>query len=186
ELTDEELALLRHFALKIDTHMTDKGYGKLKYAFPESPVVSLKKAKGRVEFLSAFKPVRYDCCVSSCCCFVGPHAKLSNCPYCDQPRFDNKGKTRKSFTYIPLIPRLVAYFRNKDFAQKPQYRSQFQHEAGTVKDIMDSTNYLRLRETYVTVDGRVQPYKYFQDPRDIALGVSTDGFGPFKRRKSTC
>ena len=166
--------------------MTDNAYGKLRYAYPNSPFTSFKVARTRVEFLAVFKPVHYDCCVSSCCCFVGPHAELSNCPYCNQPRFNSKGHARKRFTYVPLIPRLVAYYKNHAFARDLQYRSQFRHEAGVVKDVMDSRNYSRLRETYVTVNGHVQPYKYFSDDRDIALGLSTDGFCPFKRRKQTC
>ena len=28
-------------------------------------------------------------------------------------------------------------------------------------------------------------HEYFSGPRDIALGLSTDGFAPFKRHKST-
>lgn len=29
-------------------------------------------------------------------------------------------------------------------------------------------------------------HKFFSQPTDLALGLSTDGFGPFKRRKHTC
>ena len=33
---------------------------------------------------------------------------------------------------------------------------------------------------------RTIPFFYFSDERDIALGLSTDGFAPFKRRDKTC
>jgi hypothetical protein len=55
-----------------------------------------------------------------------------------------------------------------------------------MKDVFDSKNYSTLRERFVTVNGVRMPYKFFSDLRDIALGLSTDGFSPFKRRKKTC
>ena len=94
ELTDEELAYLRHYALKVETHMTNDTFSKLAFAFPESIVESWKITKARAEFLAAFRPVAYDCCILSCCCFVGPNADLTRCPHCDEPRFNSKGQAR--------------------------------------------------------------------------------------------
>jgi hypothetical protein len=37
----------------------------------------------------------------------------------------------------------------------------------------------------VIIDDKEVSHEYFSSPRDIALGLSTDGFAPFKRRKST-
>jgi hypothetical protein len=51
---------------------------------------------------------------------------------------------------------------------------------------MDGRNYARLCKEYVTIDQKRRPYRFFDDPRDIALGMSTDGFAPFRRRKQTC
>jgi Transposase family tnp2 len=51
---------------------------------------------------------------------------------------------------------------------------------------MNSGNYQWLWETPVTINGQPCPYKYFEDPQDIAHGLSTDGFCPFQKRKKTC
>jgi hypothetical protein len=186
ELTDEELAYLRHYALKVETHMTNDTFSKLAFAFPESTIGSWKFTKARAEFLATFRPVAYDCCISSCCCFVGPNGDLTSCPYCHEPRFNSKGRPRRRFTYAPLIPRLLAFYRNKEFGHSMLYRSRYQPDGTNLQDVMDGENYQRLRETHVTVNGQPRPYKYFQDPRDIALGLSTDGFCPFRKRKKTC
>jgi hypothetical protein len=186
ELTDEELAYLRHYALKVETQMTDDTFSKLAFAFPESTVTSWKITKARAEFLATFVPVAYDCCISSCCCFVGPNSDLMQCPYCCEPRFNSQGRARRRFTYVPLIPRLKAFYQNKEFGHSMLYRSKYQHDGTNFQDVMDGGNYQRLRGTHVTVDGQPRPYKYFEDPRDIALGLSTDGFCPFRKRKQTC
>lgn len=186
ELTDEELAYLRHYALKVETQMTNDTFSKLAFAFPESTVTSWKITNARAEFLAAFRPVEYDCCILSCCCFVGPNSELTQCPYCHEPRFNSKGRARRRFTYAPLIPRLKAFYQNKEFGHSMLYRSKYQHDGTNLQDVMDGRNYQRLRGTHVTVNGQPCPYKYFEDHRDIALGLSTDGFCPFRKRKKTC
>jgi hypothetical protein len=57
---------------------------------------------------------------------------------------------------------------------------------GQTNDIFDGARYKRLCRTNVTIDGETLPHKFFSAPTDLALGASTDGFGPFKRRKKTC
>ncbi|KAF8193127.1 hypothetical protein K438DRAFT_1674711, partial [Mycena galopus ATCC 62051] len=187
ELSDDDLAILRAFALKTEDNLTNATFDKLPFTFPDSYIPTLKVTKARIEFLAAFKPIPYDCCPNSCCCYVGPHAEENKCPYCNEPRFKSNGKARKTFTYVPLIPRLVAYFQNPEVVKQMGYRGTYDTAAdGTMKDVFDSTNYSTLREHFVTVNGARMPYKFFPDLRDIALGLSTDGFAPFKRRKKTC
>lgn len=55
-----------------------------------------------------------------------------------------------------------------------------------INDIFDGSHYRSLRDTAVTVNGKVYAHRFFGDSRDIALGFSTDGFTPFKRGKQTC
>ncbi len=42
-----------------------------------------------------------------------------------------------------------------------------------------------LKEQHVVVEGKQLPHKYFDDCRDIAMGLSTDGFAPHRQRKKT-
>jgi hypothetical protein len=66
-----------------------------------------------------------------------------------------------------------------------QYRASHQHDPTKVTDIFDGTHYFLLRESFVTVGGKELPIWFFSDPHDIALGLSTDGFSPFKHRTKT-
>jgi len=70
-------------------------------------------------------------------------------------------------------------------ATKMQYRDKHKHTPGTTTNIYNSETYCSLCGKKVKLDGRTFEHQYFSGPRDVALGLSTDGFTPFKRRKNT-
>ncbi|KAI0758440.1 hypothetical protein BC629DRAFT_1444119 [Irpex lacteus] len=123
KLSEEDLAYLRLFALKTETHLKGSIYEKLKFAFPTSPVPSWKQCQSRASRLSGYEPQQLDCCVKSCCCFTGPHADLNACPYCTSSRYDAHGRPRQVFLYFPIIPRLKAFLANVELATRMRYRA---------------------------------------------------------------
>ena len=141
--------------------------------------------KKRVRSLAGFRPVHYSCCINSCVCFVGPYEDLIECPNCEEARFKANGEPRKFLVYLPIIPRLQAMSANSIHAKKMRYRANHVHEPGTIKDVFDGSHYQSLLNTIVPGD-EDNSFFYFSDERDIALGLSTDGFAPFKRRDRTC
>ena len=185
-LSDHDLATLRAYALKTETHMPSSTYSKLPYAFPNTHVPTADQGKSRAAFLSGLKPEVYDCCENSCCAFVGPHAEREKCPYCQSPRYNEQGFPVKEFSYLPLIPRLKGLHTNLTQATAMRYRGhEHQHTPGQMSDVFDAEVYQSKYGQPVTVAGRKYKHTYYLDPRDIALGLSTDGFAPFRRRKQT-
>ena len=188
-LSYQDMAILRAYAFKIDSHLTDRAFSKLPRVFPNEPIPTIHISRSRLQFLSGFKPVQYDCCINSCCCFVGPHKDCTQCPYCGEDRsadFSGKKRPRKVFNYLPLIPRLVTMYTNAEKAKEMRYRAfEHTHTSDTITDVFDSHIYRRLLGKKVVIDGKEMSYEYFSDPRDVALGLSTDGFGPFKRCTTT-
>ncbi|KDQ52462.1 hypothetical protein JAAARDRAFT_138914, partial [Jaapia argillacea MUCL 33604] len=185
-LSESDLAMMRVFALKVSSNLTTKDFNKLPYVFPSEPLPSLEEVYSRAAFLSGVKPVKYDCCVNSCICFVGPHAELVECPHCSEPRLNANEKPRNTFSYIPPAPRLAAMHANLSSAKRLAYRAkEHVHTPGVVRDVFDSHHFRSLKGKKVQVGDKELPYTYFEDDRDIALGLSTDGFAPFKRRKKT-
>jgi len=85
-----------------------------------------------------------------------------------------------------LIPRLLALFLNPEITQDLMYRSNYRKRDGMIEDIFDGSYYRRLLNTFVTIAGEQQSHKFFALATDIALGISTDGFAPFKHAKQTC
>jgi len=191
-LTAQELAICCAFAFLVRTQLTGKNFAMIPETWPEiSKFNSEYILRTKAQELAGVDPLQFDCCVGSCVCFAGHYTSLEKCPRCNEPRFEvdshGKQKPRSQFFYIPLIPRLIAYFKNPHMASTMQYRSRHQHIPGSFRDIFDGANYQALRSAPVTAHGTPvnPPTTYFQDPRDIALGLSTDGYGIFTNGQAT-
>ena len=131
-------------------------------------------------------PQIYECCAKSCICYAGPFSDLTVCPECNTPRKNAAGAPQNTYSYLPIIPQLRALYCCPRTAEKLQYRHNYKRDNSVIQDIFDGDRYHQLCQTYVSIDGKRQPYKFFEDPREIALGLSADGMCPFKRRKHSC
>ena len=74
---------------------------------------------------------------------------------------------------------------NSIHAKKMHYQANHIHEPGAIKDVFDGSHYWSLLNTIVP-GHEDNPFFYFSDECDIALGLLTDGFAPFKRCNKTC
>lgn len=144
---------------------------------------SLKHLRTRILALSGLKPRLYDCCIQSCVCFAGPFASLEACPECNKPRRNAAGAPSNSFSSLSLISQLRALYCSPKIADKMRYRADYKADNSVMEDVFDGDCYNELCRTNVTIDEQRQPYKFFEDEREIALGLSADGMCPFKRRK---
>jgi hypothetical protein len=62
-------------------------------------------------------------------------------------------------------------------AEQMTYRAKIhKHTPGKISDVFDGSHYRSLRGQHVQLNGRQFSHKYFEDDRDIALGLSADGF----------
>ncbi|QRV80885.1 Transposase family tnp2 [Ceratobasidium sp. AG-Ba] len=193
KLSDSDMLLVRGFNYKIDTGITARAYSKLPRAFPNLdglPTESVMKRRAAV--LAGVSGVRIHCCVDSCVAFTGKYELHDECPYCGKPRYEDDpekpGCQRpvRTFLYIPLIPRLTNMYRSKDMASKLGYRGRYGTRPGIIRDIFDGHLYQRLRGRRVRTYKRNFDHCYFSMPTDIALGLSADGFGPFKSSRQSC
>ncbi|KAG9078309.1 hypothetical protein FRC06_008433, partial [Ceratobasidium sp. 370] len=84
------------------------------------------------------------------------------------------------YHYTPLIPQLHALFQNPNTIEKMRWcaESEGRHEDGKFEDVYDGEHYRQPWETMVHND---DGYRFFDNPEDIALGLSTDGFMLLKR-----
>jgi hypothetical protein len=65
------------------------------------------------------------------------------------------------------------------------HRAKHKHVPGIISDVYDSENYRELLAKEVVLDGQSLGHPFFHDDRDVALGLATDGFSPFKNRRVT-
>lgn len=194
-LTDADRDNISAFALKLDTNMSRETYKKLVKAFSHRlPLKTEFLLYRRIDVLSGLKPEIYDCCIKSCCAYLGEYEDLDTCPFCKEPRFNSKGKPRQRYWYLPIIPRLQGLFYNKDLAASlSTYRANYKmnepssdEEGGTVSDLYDSEHYKELLGQNVEIGDEQLSHRYFDQPTDICLGMSLDGVALFRRRQGQC
>lgn len=184
------------FNYKVTMDISGCTFSDLSHVFPTrlQDLPSEMRICKRAKTLAAFDSVKIDCCVSSCIAYTGVYKDLTACPHleCKQPRFEpdpnkpRKSRVRRFFSLIPLVPHLLNMYRDCAMAKKLRYRSECQHTDGTVSDIFDGAHYDCLRKRHVIVGGETLGHRFFDSPTDIVLGLSTDGFGPFKSHTQTC
>jgi len=174
------------FAHRVSHNQTDEEYRSLRIMYPVLGLQSLFRLRQEMTVLSGFEPVNYTCCVRSCCLFAGDLKNNLSCPYCKELKNDSLDRPRKTFAYLPLIPRLLAFFLDPESTRNLMYRANYPQRDGLIEDIFDGSYYRRLLSTFVTIAGEQKRHKFFSLATDVALGISTDGFGPFKRKKKTC
>ena len=138
----------------------------------------------RLAILSEIEPVWYDCCVNSCLAYTGEYEALDCCPDCNATRFNDNGKPRRKFCYLPLIPRLQGYFQNPRMIERLSYRHSYQYDPNNISDIFDSLHYQTLLKETVFVDGKPLDHSFFSDQHDIAVSVCFDGYLLYNRRRS--
>ncbi|KAK9364355.1 hypothetical protein V1509DRAFT_555949, partial [Lipomyces kononenkoae] len=98
---------------------------------------------------TGLNPVKYDCCHQRpCVCYFGEYEGYQGCPKCGAARLQSLSKRpNKTFTYIPLTPRIQAIFRDKNLSQiVEEYPSEIsKYNDGTVADFWNGEIVRRLR-----------------------------------------
>jgi hypothetical protein len=178
ELTDDDLDNISAFALLIESSGLPRGtFSRMWWFFRHWLKLDTECIiHQRLDFLSGLAPVLYDICVNSCCLYVEEYKDNTHCSFCNTPRHNMTSKPTSQFSYLPLIPRLQGMFECPDMVRWMNYRHTYQCTIREISNIFDAKHYQSLRSKHVVIDGMTLGHKYFEDRRDIALGVSTDGF----------
>ena len=137
----------------------------------------------RMARLCGVKPLSIDCCKHSCIAYTAKYIYLESCPYCGEARRNQHGKSRRQFMYLPLIPQLQGYFQSTNMIEALSYRAAYNLAKSDISDVFDANHYQRLLCYHVMVDGEKLPHQYFSDSRDITLGLCTDSYLLFRRRR---
>ncbi|XP_010233262.1 uncharacterized protein LOC100831630 [Brachypodium distachyon] len=114
-------------------------------------------------------------CKYECELFWGEYANHDHCPTCGTSRWkDTHGKKKvpqKVLRYFPIIPRLQRFFASKFLAEMAMWHK--------VKRVVDK-DVMRHPADGEAWKGFDSEYGWFaRDPRNLKLGIATDGFNPF-------
>ncbi|KAL2492096.1 Uncharacterized protein Adt_27724 [Abeliophyllum distichum] len=119
----------------------------------------------------AIHACKYDCAL-----FWKEHEFASRCPECDEPRYKpNAGKGKKVpqkvLRYFPLKTRLQRLFISRHTAIDMRWHSERRVEVeGVLRHPADGEAWKEFDKLYP---------EFMRDPRNVRLGLATDGFNPF-------
>ena len=115
-------------------------------------------------------------CKYDCALFWKENETLDKCPVCDEPRYkfcNGKGKKipQKVLRHFPLKSRLQRLFMSRHTASDMRWHKEKRiSEEGVLRHPADS-------EAWKDMDTQF-PW-FSQEPRNVRLGLATDGFNPF-------
>ena len=114
-------------------------------------------------------------CKFDCALFWEEHKDKTHCPECGLSRWrDNKGNKKiphKVLRYFPIIPRLQRFFESKKTSRFTKWhKEQRVPEKNVLRHPADGEAWKHFDKEFGW---------FADDPRNIRLGMATDGFNPF-------
>ncbi|XP_022866954.1 uncharacterized protein LOC111386721 [Olea europaea var. sylvestris] len=118
-------------------------------------------------------------CLNDCCLHRKELEHVELCPKCGCSRWKVNQQTKKVQKKIPakvlryfrIIPRLKRMFGIEEMAKKLRWHSNNKSSDGKMRHPIDSLGWKMINRRW--------PH-FALDPRNIRLGLTTDGFNPFK------
>ena len=123
------------------------------------------------------------CCPGprTCVLFRGAEYKdLMRCPYCNAERYKAVGKSRvpvKVLRWFPLIPRLQRMYSTPLQASYMTWHQRHASEDGIMRGAVDSHQWRFVNWKWHS--------EFAFEPRNLRLGLATDGVNPFSVKRST-
>ena len=153
-------------------------------AFSILPVVNtLPRSEYAASKILKKMGLAYDaihCCPNSCMLFRGPGDKdLEKCRICDAARYKVTGDSKvpvKVLRHFPLVPRLQRMFATPVQAAFQTYHWVHRSLDGMQRMASDSKQWALIDSEYPD---------FAREPRNIRLGLATDGVNPFSIKRST-
>ncbi|KAK1684678.1 hypothetical protein QYE76_045526 [Lolium multiflorum] len=123
--------------------------------------------------------VKYHACINDCALFRNEYKDRTTCPVCGQGRYKrgNKKVPLKVVWYFPITPRLQRYFVDPKEAKLMQWHAEREKPADDpekgkiLTHPADASQWNALDIEFADEFG--------SEPRNIRLGMSTDGLNPF-------
>ena len=177
-ITETDMQNIKLYALKYRHRFTNMLHSDLATVFrKELQLLTVYSLSKRIFKLANLKPIKYTHCEDSCMAFTGDRERWDTC-ICSKP------KGRHSYYTLPIAPQLAALYASEGAAREQMEHTREMLETykkGVYRDIHDGWAFRRLLGKKVEVNGVEQAHKFFEDARDVPLGLMTNRFQCFKR-----
>jgi len=150
-------------------------------AFPEHNTLpkSYDEAKGILKELGlGYESIHM--CYNNCVLFRKEYDKHDNCPVCGLSRWkdaERKKIPQKVLRHFPLAPRLKRMFSTKEASEAAQWHK--------LKRQPNEKNMSHPADGEAWQDFDLEYLDFAKDPRNLRLGLATDGFNPFSEKNTT-
>ncbi|XP_042423450.1 uncharacterized protein LOC122011081 [Zingiber officinale] len=130
------------------------------------------------ELLKILGYEKIHACPNDCCLFRNELKDLDSCPKCGSSRWKVdkvttkvcKGVPEKVLRYFPVIPRLKRMFKSEQKAEDLIWHSNHKSHDHMMRHPVDSIAWDTINHKWPA---------FASDPRNLRLGLATDGFNPF-------
>ncbi|KAL4273495.1 hypothetical protein GQ457_13G017720 [Hibiscus cannabinus] len=134
--------------------------------------------------------VKIDACVNDCILYRKKYENAKSCPTCGESRWKNGDKSenktnqqgqrkmvaQKILRYFPITSRLQRLYMSSKIAKEMTWHKQNPCSDGSMRHPADS-------EVWKNFD--ILHPSFAADPRNIRLGLASDGFNPFSNMSSS-
>eukprot|EP00258_Populus_trichocarpa_P021372 XP_024437391.1 uncharacterized protein LOC112323423 [Populus trichocarpa] len=126
---------------------------------------------------------KYDVCPNYCMLYYRADAMKINCDFCGSSRYKHRNptskgsnKAEKQLRYFPLTPRLQRLFMSPYHAKDMTWHHFHNSDNGVMMHPSDGEAWKEFNRVHLS---------FASDPRNIRLGLCTDGFCPFDMSSNT-
>ncbi|XP_042973064.1 uncharacterized protein LOC122304867 [Carya illinoinensis] len=145
-------------------------------AFPQAHFPASYNEARQLQRGLGFSYKKIHVCPNDCALFWKENAKKDECPKCNASRWASSTSTqhrlpKKVLRYFPLKPRLQRLFVSKKTAQVMRWHK--------TERVDDTTHMRHPADLQVWKDFERKHASFAEDPRNVRLGLASDGFNPF-------
>ena len=180
--------MIRLFILKCDHKLTNVAFGDIleliREVLPDAKLpASFNEAKSVLKVLG-LDYTKIDACPNDCMIYWEEHENATSCHVCETPRWksndtendiqNENGKTyripQKILRYFPIKKRLQRLFLCQETAKYMTWHADGRENDHLLHHPVDGQAWKEFDSLYP---------KFADDPRNVRLGLATDGFSPF-------
>lgn len=122
---------------------------------------------------------KIECCPNGCMLYYKEDELLQSCKFCGEQRYKRvrrRGQVKrvslKNMWYFPLVPRLQRLYSSIQTAHEMRWHHENQRKPGSLSHPSDAEAWKHFDEIWPG---------FAQDPRNVRLGLCSDGFAPFDK-----
>ena len=147
-------------------------------------IPSFKVCQRLINQASSLPTYTFDKCENNCIAYSGAYGQLKDCPICKCTR--TYGFSENTWSFNSPIELLCERWKNVEIADLLQYRSTYEYQKDKIKDVWECSYIQMLMKKPIVIDGTTMESKHFEDKRESALALATDGINIFRSQSRSC